>query len=903
MSTPARSASGASLLAALVFAATLACAGCGDLEESDLTTGTGTVEGTVRDAGGQPLAAARVFVQDNLALYATTDAAGAFRLASVPAGARRILAYTEVGLGASADVTVLAGEVATAALVMAPAGTVSGGVTLAGATDHVGTLVYLLGTSFAAYTDHGGAFVIHFVVPGCYVLRAEHDGFAPKEVGPLCVLAGGARVVGEFTLAAGDAPPCAVDAECPPHQLCVENRCIYAEGFQAETCNGRDDDGDGLVDEGLVALCGVAEGACEPGGAVCLGGDASPCFGAIGPRDETCDDGVDEDCDGATDEGCAVPCGDGVCAAGEDAASCPADCPRVCGECPVCAPCVEELGECVALPCVDECDTAADCGAGAVCTAGPDGCCGRCEPDPCVGLECVATCASDPDCAEGDVCVATVPGCCTACSPACPDCAAQAGAWCAGEPPNELCELGTIALESLGACWFRLTYTGEDGVDVVTFDACDDWVGNLPVNACGVTYVRAADELRVACNWCGEVVYTRANCGGCLAEGAWQMSGQGGTCCPGLTPLRTTASVIGGRCEVADCGAYAVCAACGDGVCGVGESFCTCPDDCHATCVEAGGVMVGEDGCCAGEPALTALPLGDSLGCLLFACAACGDGTCGYGETPETCAADCCQRDCAGRECGDDGCGGSCGTCDAGCSCSADGQCEGGSESETLSPDCVHAPPIVRADFPFAVAVYGTTTGCTTFDLVTATVTDDVIDLAVHGSTSTCGPCPACLWSYVGMAYVSVPGPGTYTLRVNGGVHGTIAASAGGVIDPACQVGCVPLETEGWTLTFSTQWESSVACGGELSEPASISGACQDYALTSDTIGVLPDTPIPMFACTEDLFLFGDGDPRYVQGTRCTTGGGPAAEVILGIANYGLVMGRPGPRVFVLERY
>jgi hypothetical protein len=388
----------------------------------------------------------------------------------------------------------------------------------------------------------------------------------------------------------------------------------------------------------------------------------------------------------------------------------------------------------------------------------------------------------------------------------------------------------------------------------------------------------------------------------CLGEGEWTLSGPAPTCCAGLSPLRTTAGILNGTCAEYDCGVHWVCAACGDGVCGVGESFCTCPQDCHRTCVEAGGVMVDDDGCCAGPPALTALPLDASGGCLLFTCAACGDGACGYGETPASCAADCCAPDCAGRPCGDDGCGGSCGSCEDGCACSPDGQCLGGSTSGTLAPDCVHAPPVVRADMPFAIAVYGTTTGCTTFTRATATLTDRVIDLTVHSSTSTCGPCPACLWSYVGRAYVSLPGPGSYTLRVGGGVHGTILASAGGVSEPGCDDACVPLVTEGWTLSFYTARESSVACGGELSEAVTISGSCQDYTLTSQTMGVVPDLSLAMHACTEDLFLFGAGDPRYVQATRCQTAGWPAAEVILGVADYGLILGRRMPEVFVLER-
>lgn len=64
----------------------------------------------------------------------------------------------------------------------------------------------------------------------------------------------------------------------------------------------------------------------------------------------------------------------------------------------------------------------------------------------------------------------------------------------------------------------------------------------------------------------------------------------------------------------------------------------------------------------------------------------CGDdgcgGSCGTCESDETCssAGKCeagpCTPDCSGKECGDDGCGGSCGSCDSGEICSSAGKCE-----------------------------------------------------------------------------------------------------------------------------------------------------------------------------------------------------------------------------------
>ncbi|MCA9540700.1 MAG: hypothetical protein KC620_17495, partial [Myxococcales bacterium] len=87
-----------------------------------------------------------------------------------------------------------------------------------------------------------------------------------------------------------------------------------------ETCNGIDDDCDGITDEdfGGGMPCAEGVGACRRDGVMaCAAGGALRCSVAAGaPTDETCD-GRDEDCDGQIDEGlglgdaCAV--GVGLC--------------------------------------------------------------------------------------------------------------------------------------------------------------------------------------------------------------------------------------------------------------------------------------------------------------------------------------------------------------------------------------------------------------------------------------------------------------------------------------------------------------------------------------------------------------------------------------------------------------
>ena len=92
-----------------------------------------------------------------------------------------------------------------------------------------------------------------------------------------------------------------------------------------ETCNGIDDDCDGLVDEDVARACGSDQGACVHGTENCEGGAWSgTCVGEVAPMDEVCEGSVDENCDGSVDEGCACTPGDtqacgggmGACIAG-----------------------------------------------------------------------------------------------------------------------------------------------------------------------------------------------------------------------------------------------------------------------------------------------------------------------------------------------------------------------------------------------------------------------------------------------------------------------------------------------------------------------------------------------------------------------------------------------------------
>jgi hypothetical protein len=166
----------------------------------------------------------------------------------------------------------------------------------------------------------------------CNGFDDDYDGQIDEDfpnLGQPCTAGfGGCQRVGAYKCnAAGDGTECSATPGTPkPEGLATPGSCtdlfdndcdglidvLDPDCQQPETCDGLDNDGDGVVDNGFAGLgdpCTVGVGECSRSGTVVCGLDKQstrcdvvPGIAAPeGPSGATCSDGLDNDCDGFTD--------------------------------------------------------------------------------------------------------------------------------------------------------------------------------------------------------------------------------------------------------------------------------------------------------------------------------------------------------------------------------------------------------------------------------------------------------------------------------------------------------------------------------------------------------------------------------------------------------------------------
>ncbi|RKZ11400.1 hypothetical protein DRQ50_13670 [bacterium] len=108
---------------------------------------------------------------------AVTDEDGRYLFNDVDPGSYLLEGRLADHLAASDDLQMALAETTIVDIDLVPTGTVSGNVLRENASSHVGSLVYVEGTSYVAVTDAAGNYAIVHVPVGLSNLRAQHPGF------------------------------------------------------------------------------------------------------------------------------------------------------------------------------------------------------------------------------------------------------------------------------------------------------------------------------------------------------------------------------------------------------------------------------------------------------------------------------------------------------------------------------------------------------------------------------------------------------------------------------------------------------------------------------------------------------------------------------------------------------
>jgi hypothetical protein len=442
---------------------------------------------------------------------------------------------------------------------------------------------------------------------------------------------------------------------------------FIAVGSQPETCNGLDDNCDGIVDNGfnVGVACSNGVGACAATGTfVCKADGTATCNAVPGaPSTEICADGIDSDCDGNRNNGCACladaqcgsPASGQVCDMGPGASyTCILGCRQGgngCGAGLHCTSSTASVGACVA------CLADSDCGgdqSGIICDPAAHACV----------LGCRGTagnrCSGNLVCTSQDSAAGTCLGCL-----ADSDCGgAQSGLVC--DTTKHSCESGCRASGGNG-CSGALVCTSKDGA----IGAC---VGCLSDASCGNAHSGAVcDTAKQVCvvgcrgeggNGCsGNLVCTSPDaaigtCAGCVAD-----TDCGGPHSGSICDAASKTCVLG--CRGSDgngCSGDLVCTSQGsaagscvgcltDSNCGDAKSGIVC-DQSSQKCMVGCRSQAGNG--CSGNLVCTSAT--DTIG----SCVAClGDSDCGDAKSGLVCDTSTLSCTAGCRSIGGNGCAGS----------------------------------------------------------------------------------------------------------------------------------------------------------------------------------------------------------------------------------------------------
>jgi hypothetical protein len=588
-----------------------------------------------------------------------------------------------------------------------------------------------------------------------------------------------------------------------PVDNCVEGTPAASDA----TCDATDDDCDGETDEEyVVTVDSCGGGACAAEGElICVGGEETSTCVEVEPgaTDNDCD-GVDDDCNGETDEGYVpvdFPCGEGECArVGQT--FCQGG--NVLNDCQPGSPAADDAtcdgldNDCSGATDEDYVSQTTSCGQGVCQASGATSCVSGQVQDSCQELP-VTTGEDDSDCDGLDS-----------------DCDGETDE---GYVVQEV-TCGTGVCEDAGQIVCQAAPTLEvNTCEPLTSTASADYECNGLDDDCD----GEADEDYVSVQTeCGEGACLTTSMSVCLPGSESTAAGPSNNCFP---PLPST-SELDQSCNGSDDDC--------DG--GVDEGFVAENTSCGVgNCISQGATSCGADGiesdsCQPGSPTLasdgTLAPDGCGGGdsdCdestdedFVPVDVTCGSGTCEATITtscgPNGDIQDSCtplgEPSCENKACGDNGCGGSCGSCEGNETCTADFTCKCvpscvniGCGDDGCGGDCGTCPTLDSCQ----TAYCSSTGSCVYSDVLYWTPCEDgsphtVGDFCFHGRCTG--------FHYDGFEPSEAVLSETFvdaSRRVGGGIHAVYVSTGG-----------VPILGSSWARAFLHRCEGDAACSIHL---------------------------------------------------------------------------------------